>query len=105
MHVLTQPQTSPSRRNSKPDTRTLTPTTAQNPEPRLLAPELSDEGRPLSADKRRKWCDDPENVEGLELDTDHVYTFHLWQHVGAIGFDIGDVLWASARGAQRGSGV
>lgn len=35
----------------------------------------------MAAEKRRKWCDDPANVEGLEFGTEHVYTMHVWQHV------------------------
>jgi hypothetical protein len=49
---------------------------------RLLAAQLSDsKGHPLSADKRRKWCDDEDNAAGLFFETDLVYTFHLWQDV------------------------
>jgi hypothetical protein len=29
-----------------------------------------DKGRPLAADKRRKWCDVPANVEGAVFDTE-----------------------------------
>jgi hypothetical protein len=36
---------------------------------------------PLCPNKRRKWCDVPKNLEGLMLDTQHVYTFHIWQHL------------------------
>ncbi|KIZ05346.1 hypothetical protein MNEG_2608 [Monoraphidium neglectum] len=49
---------------------------------RLLSSKLADkEGGPLTADRRRKWCDEPANVEGLSFDTDNVYTFHVWQHL------------------------
>jgi hypothetical protein len=36
-------------------------------------------GAPMSADKRRKWCDNPKNLEGKMFDTNNVYTFHIWQ--------------------------
>eukprot|EP00882_Tetradesmus_deserticola_P034410 GHRQ01039457.1.p1 GENE.GHRQ01039457.1~~GHRQ01039457.1.p1 ORF type:complete len:122 (+),score=33.04 GHRQ01039457.1:235-600(+) len=36
---------------------------------------------PLCPHKRRKWCDVPANLDGLLLDTQHVYTFHIWQHL------------------------
>ncbi|KAI8474441.1 MAG: hypothetical protein J3K34DRAFT_407807 [Monoraphidium minutum] len=53
---------------------------------RLLSPALCDgRGRPMEADKRRKWCDDPDNVEGLAFDPDLVYTFHIYQHMMDFG--------------------
>jgi hypothetical protein len=68
--------------------RTSIQLTSPNPPPpplppkRLLSPHLADEfGNPLSSDKRRKWCDEPENLEGLYFNTEHVYTMHLYQHV------------------------
>eukprot|EP00775_Hariotina_reticulata_P003271 gene3271-3548_t len=49
---------------------------------RLFAPELVDkDGAPMSADKRRKWCDNPKNLEGKMFDTNNIYTFHIWQHL------------------------
>lgn len=39
------------------------------------------QGNPLSPEKRRKWCDVPKNLQGLKFLPEHVYTFHLWQHV------------------------
>jgi hypothetical protein len=49
---------------------------------RLLHPALvSADGSPMPAEKRRRWCDEPKNVEGMYFDTEHVYTLHLWQHV------------------------
>lgn len=49
---------------------------------RLFSPGLSDRhGRPLPSDRRRKWCDVPRNLEGLEFKPDHVYTLHIWQHL------------------------
>lgn len=38
-------------------------------------------GDPLPADKRRKWCDIPKNLAGKQFVPDHVYTFHIWQHL------------------------
>ena len=38
-------------------------------------------GNPLCADKRRKWCDIPKNLAGKQFSPDHVYTFHIWQHL------------------------
>jgi hypothetical protein len=35
----------------------------------------------VSAEKRRKWCDAPRNLEGRMLDPGLTYTFHIWQHV------------------------
>uniref|UniRef100_A0A383W2N9 Domain of unknown function at the cortex 1 domain-containing protein n=1 Tax=Tetradesmus obliquus TaxID=3088 RepID=A0A383W2N9_TETOB len=49
---------------------------------RLLSPALADKhNAPLCPHKRRKWCDTPKNLDGLLLDTQHVYTFHIWQHL------------------------
>jgi hypothetical protein len=33
------------------------------------------------SERRRKWCDNPKNLEGLTLSPDHTYTFHIWQHL------------------------
>lgn len=38
-------------------------------------------GAPLPADRRRKWCDVAKNLEGRTFDTEHVWTFHIWQHL------------------------
>lgn len=38
-------------------------------------------GAPLSADKRRQWCDIPKNLAGRLLDTEYIWTFHIWQHL------------------------
>lgn len=38
-------------------------------------------GNPVSSDKRRKWCDTPKNLSGRQFSPDHVYTFHIWQHL------------------------
>ncbi len=38
-------------------------------------------GQPLCPAKRRKWCDVPRNLAGMQLSPDHVYTFHIWQHL------------------------
>ncbi|WIA11789.1 hypothetical protein OEZ85_011882 [Tetradesmus obliquus] len=49
---------------------------------RLFAPELADKtGAPLSPEKRRKWCDVPKHLAGKQFSTEHVYTFHIWQHL------------------------
>ncbi|GBF99475.1 hypothetical protein Rsub_12143 [Raphidocelis subcapitata] len=49
---------------------------------RLFCPAIADKhGRPLPSDKRRKWCDQPKNLGGRAFGTDHVYTFHIWQHL------------------------
>ncbi|GBF89589.1 hypothetical protein Rsub_02307 [Raphidocelis subcapitata] len=49
---------------------------------RLVHPALADAaGNPVSSDKRRRWCDEPANIEGLMVDTDLVYTLQLWQHM------------------------
>lgn len=49
---------------------------------RLFAPQLADKhGAPLLPEKRRKWCDAPKNLEGLKFSPDHIYTFHIWQHL------------------------
>ena len=48
---------------------------------RLLHPDLADrEGRPLAADKRRKWFDQAVNREAVVIQPDQVVTLHLWQH-------------------------
>jgi len=55
-----------------------------------MSPELADAtGAPMSAERRRKWCDEPANVDGLTYDPDLVYTFHMWQHVSRRGFNDG----------------
>jgi hypothetical protein len=38
-------------------------------------------GLPLTPEKRRKWCDCPSNLSGLQFSPDYIYTFHIWQHV------------------------
>eukprot|EP00877_Chromochloris_zofingiensis_P008387 jgi/Chrzof1/3801/Cz13g09100.t1 len=49
---------------------------------RLFSAELADKnGAPLSADKRRQWCDIPKNLAGRLLDTEYIWTFHIWQHL------------------------
>ena len=49
---------------------------------RLFGPELAVKGGDaLPADKRRKWCDAPKNLEGRQYGTEHVWTFHIWQHL------------------------
>lgn len=49
---------------------------------RLFSDELSDKsGKALTADKRRKWCDQPKNLEGRKFDPELTYTFHIWQHL------------------------
>ena len=53
---------------------------------RLLLPACADkDGRPLPAERRRKWCDVEANVAGAALVPDHVYTFHFWQHYANFG--------------------
>lgn len=48
---------------------------------RLLHPALAAaDGGPLPADERRKWCDVPSNVEGIEFKPGLVYTFQWYQH-------------------------
>ncbi|KAI8472123.1 MAG: hypothetical protein J3K34DRAFT_217390, partial [Monoraphidium minutum] len=49
---------------------------------RMFAPELVDKhGKPMSADKRRKWCDVPANIAGRKFTPDVTYTIHIWQHL------------------------
>ena len=49
---------------------------------RLFAPELADKhGNALPAERRRRWCDAPRNLEGRAFSPDHVYTLHIWQHL------------------------
>eukprot|EP00878_Enallax_costatus_P000528 GHUV01000623.1.p1 GENE.GHUV01000623.1~~GHUV01000623.1.p1 ORF type:complete len:349 (+),score=116.38 GHUV01000623.1:263-1309(+) len=49
---------------------------------RLFSADLADKkGNPVSSDKRRKWCDVPKNLAGKQFTPDHVYTFHIWQHL------------------------
>ncbi|GBF87353.1 hypothetical protein Rsub_00064 [Raphidocelis subcapitata] len=49
---------------------------------RLVAPGLADKsGAPLSSDKRRKWCDNPKNLEGCKFVPGLTYTLHIWQHL------------------------
>jgi len=43
------------------------------------------DGGPLSGEKRRKYCDVKENLEGAKLEPGLVYTFHFWQHVSGFG--------------------
>jgi hypothetical protein len=38
-------------------------------------------GNPLSAEERRRWCDNPAHMEGLWFDPAHVYTYHSYQHI------------------------
>lgn len=47
----------------------------------LLLPIVPCAGQPLCPSKRRKWCDVPKHLEGMTLSPDHVYTFHIWQHL------------------------
>lgn len=35
----------------------------------------------MNADKRRKWCDNPANLEGRVLGTEYVWTIQFWQHM------------------------
>lgn len=35
----------------------------------------------MPAEKRRKWCDMPKHLSGKSFSPDHVYTFHIWQHL------------------------
>jgi Protein of unknown function (DUF1769) len=51
------------------------PTPPPPPPPPLLT------GKPLCATRRRRWCDTPRNLEGQMLSPEHVYTFHIWQHL------------------------
>lgn len=43
------------------------------------------EGKPLSPDARRKWCDTPANLAGVMLDPAYVYTIHVWQQYASLG--------------------
>ncbi|GBF98235.1 hypothetical protein Rsub_11055 [Raphidocelis subcapitata] len=55
--------------------------TATQEDCRLLHPALVNaDGSPWAADKRRKWCDAPENVGDLYFEPGLVYTFCWWQH-------------------------
>jgi len=48
---------------------------------RLLHPDLvGDDGKPIAADERRKWCDTPANMQDLAFDPDLVYTLTWYQH-------------------------
>lgn len=44
-------------------------------------PIIPHAGQPLCPAKRRKWCDVPKNLADMQLSPDHVYTFHIWQHL------------------------
>jgi hypothetical protein len=57
----------------------------------------------MAAEKRRKWCDVVKNLEGKTFDTEHVWTFHIWQHLidfstyrlsvgGFVGLDLAHAL-------------
>lgn len=39
------------------------------------------DGSPLAAEKRRRWMDDPANLERVKFEPGYVYTLHVWQHV------------------------
>jgi hypothetical protein len=59
----------------------------------------------LTAAKRKKWCDVPKNLEGLMLDTQHVYTFHIWQHFidfSAYKFSVGGLCNLDLAGPLNG---
>jgi hypothetical protein len=67
-------------------TRPTPPPAPSSRHPRLIHPDLADaDGNPLPVEARRKWADNPANVEGLWYDTDLVYTIHAWQHVSLTG--------------------
>jgi hypothetical protein len=71
----------------------------------LLLPALSPAGKPVSAAKRKKWCDVPKNLDGLMLDTEHVYTFHIWQHFidfSAYKFSVGGLCNLDLAGPLNG---
>uniref|UniRef100_A0A383VT33 Domain of unknown function at the cortex 1 domain-containing protein n=1 Tax=Tetradesmus obliquus TaxID=3088 RepID=A0A383VT33_TETOB len=72
----------------------------------LFSPALADKnGKPVSAAKRKKWCDVPKNLEGLMLDTEHVYTFHIWQHFidfSAYKFSVGGLCNLDLAGPLNG---
>uniref|UniRef100_A0A383VSP2 Domain of unknown function at the cortex 1 domain-containing protein n=1 Tax=Tetradesmus obliquus TaxID=3088 RepID=A0A383VSP2_TETOB len=72
----------------------------------LFSPALADKnGKPVSAAKRKKWCDVPKNLEGLMLDTEHVYTFHIWQHFidfSAYKFSVGGLCKLDLAGPLNG---
>ena len=70
---------------------------------RLLSPALAGPGgAPVPADRRRKWADDPANVEGLWYDPDLVYTVHVWQHVSPL---LEDALFAYMLAMGGGEGA
>jgi hypothetical protein len=59
----------------------------------------------VSAAKRKKWCDVPKNLEGLMLDTEHVCTFHIWQHFidfSAYKFSVGGLCNLDLAGPLNG---
>jgi hypothetical protein len=59
----------------------------------------------VSAAKRKKWCDVPKNLDGLMLDTEHVYTFHIWQHFidfSAYTFSVGGLCNLDLAGPLNG---
>jgi len=78
--------------------------TAAQEDLRLFSSELVDKkGNPFPAEKRRKWCDVVKNLEGKTFDTEHVWTFHIWQHLidfstyrlsvgGFVGLDLAHAL-------------
>ncbi|KAK9834527.1 hypothetical protein WJX74_003723 [Apatococcus lobatus] len=47
---------------------------------RLAVPFLSSSGKPWASSKRKGWMSDKRNLQGRRFDTQHVWTFHLYQH-------------------------
>lgn len=48
----------------------------------ILGPQLCKyNGEPLSGPQRKKLMSDSRNRKGHIFDTEHVYTFHFWQHL------------------------
>lgn len=48
----------------------------------LLGPQLCKyNGEPLPGPQRKKLMSDARNRKGYVFDTEHVYTFHFWQHL------------------------
>lgn len=81
---------------------------------RNFTPPSRNTGGPMAADARRKFFMNEKNLAGRAFDTDHVWTFYIWQQVrrrgrgglwgglrgfGALG------LWGGSGGLQGGPGL
>mmetsp|Transcript_12443 Transcript_12443/g.31899 ORF Transcript_12443/g.31899 Transcript_12443/m.31899 type:complete len:717 (-) Transcript_12443:252-2402(-) len=61
-------------------------------------------GEPLPSPQRKKWFTSAKNRAGLRFDTEHLYTFHFWQHLldlSAYELDMGVAQFDISRNLNR----